>query len=170
MNTRILTPVDASEYWDLRLLALKESPEAFGSTYEEAIQLENPIAQMAERFEEREHGFTLGAWDDEGVLYGVVSCQRERSRKMQHIAHITGMYVHQSYRGQGEGRKLLMDALAWIRRMDGVEQVKLSVVTTNKSARSLYLSLGFHTYGLEVGALKLGAQSWDEEHMVLRMG
>ena len=49
-----------------------------------------------------------------------------------------------------------------------MEQIQLSVVTTNESARRLYRSLGFQVYGLEPAALKLDGRDLDEEHMYLR--
>ena len=35
---RVLTEADASELYELRLRALQESPEAFGSTYAETVR------------------------------------------------------------------------------------------------------------------------------------
>lgn len=43
---RLLTKEDAKKYWDLRLQALQVNPEAFVTTYEEAIRQENPIKRV----------------------------------------------------------------------------------------------------------------------------
>lgn len=43
---RLLTKEDAKKYWDLRLQALQVNPEAFVTTYEEAIHQENPIKRV----------------------------------------------------------------------------------------------------------------------------
>jgi len=45
----------------------------------------------------------------------------------------------------------------------------LSVVTTNEAALQLYLSLGFASYGIEHGALKLGDKYLDEDLLFLRL-
>ena len=37
MLVRKLTEDDLDAFWDLRLRALKDDPEAFGSTYEETV-------------------------------------------------------------------------------------------------------------------------------------
>ncbi|MFY9951539.1 MAG: hypothetical protein WAK27_22750, partial [Candidatus Sulfotelmatobacter sp.] len=48
-----------------------------------------------------------------------------------------------------------------------IEQIMLSVATTQNAAVSLYRSLGFEPFGCERRALKIGDQYVDEEHMVL---
>jgi len=54
------------------------------------------------------------------------------------------------------------------RTIDGLEEVTLSVVTSNASAKRLYQSLGFAVYGLEKRALKIDGEYFDEELMALR--
>ena len=48
-----------------------------------------------------------------------------------------------------------------------VEQINLTVVSSNVSAKGLYTSLGFHVFGTERNALKIGQQYFDEDYMVL---
>lgn len=38
MEIRLLQPTDGEKYWDLRLDALKQNPEAFATEYDEARQ------------------------------------------------------------------------------------------------------------------------------------
>ncbi len=45
---RILSDLDAVQYWNLRLQALLMNQEAFVTTYEEAIQKENPVEQVSQ--------------------------------------------------------------------------------------------------------------------------
>lgn len=49
----------------------------------------------------------------------------------------------------------------------GVEQINLTVVSSNESAKGLYTSLGFYVFGTERNALKIGQQYFDEDYMVL---
>jgi len=42
-------------------------------------------------------------------------------------------------------------------------------VSGQEAARSLYLSLGFTTYGVEPRGLKVGERYFDDENMVLRL-
>jgi ribosomal protein S18 acetylase RimI-like enzyme len=61
----------------------------------------------------------------------------------------------------------LDELLARARQLAGLEQLQLSVVTTQAAAVHLYQSRGFQTYGLEREALRDGDSYVDEYHMVL---
>jgi NAD(P)-dependent dehydrogenase (short-subunit alcohol dehydrogenase family) len=67
---RELTEADAEEFLALRLRALREHPEAFGSSYEE--WRDRAIAEIARRLREP-LGFTLGAFDRR--LVGMARCE-----------------------------------------------------------------------------------------------
>ncbi|MDF2699699.1 MAG: hypothetical protein K0Q49_1255, partial [Haloplasmataceae bacterium] len=43
MNIKVLTEKNVKEFWDLRMIALKEKNVAFGSSYEEEIKVSNDI-------------------------------------------------------------------------------------------------------------------------------
>ncbi|WP_308807733.1 GNAT family N-acetyltransferase [Alkalicoccobacillus plakortidis] len=50
----------------------------------------------------------------------------------------------------------------------GIEQIYLTVVSTNESAKKLYQSMGFKRYGVDKQALKLDNNVYlDEDLMVL---
>jgi hypothetical protein len=51
----------------------------------------------------------------------------------------------------------------------GIEQVSLTVVRGQVAAQSLYLSLGFEPYGLELRGLKVGDCYLDNEYLMLRL-
>ena len=53
------------------------------------------------------------------------------------------------------------------KRITDIEQIHLTVVSSNKAANSLYASFGFVTYGIEKNALKVDGTYFDEELMVL---
>jgi ribosomal protein S18 acetylase RimI-like enzyme len=77
------------------------------------------------------------------------------------------MYVAPEARGRGLGRALLESLIAHARTLAGVERLTLSVVPDNQAAKSLYLRLGFVSYGLEPRAYCLDGEYWDSEHMAL---
>jgi RimJ/RimL family protein N-acetyltransferase len=159
-----LTDADAEAYYTLRLRALTEESEAFGSTADEFA--ETPLAEIAARLRPSDDAFFLGAWAP--TLVGCVRFGREEGRKDRHKAFISGMYVVPEARGQGAGRALLQETLARAARLPGLEQVHLTVVTVNAAARTLYHSFGFVSYGIEPRTLKLDDGRYlDEELMWL---
>ena len=165
MNIRLLNVADAKDYQTLRLRALQTDPESFGSTYEREVNF--PIEAVEERIRQAEDRFVLGAFDDAGLLVGVVRFMRDMDRKSKHKGNIYGMYVAPEVRGQGVGKALMVEALNYVKQLDGVEQIHLQVVSKNEGAKKLYKSLGFETYGVEPRGLKDGDEYFDEELMVL---
>lgn len=165
---RILTADHAAAYQALRLRGLRESPEAFGSTYEGEV--DTPLEQIAERLSRgacREN-VMFGAFDDDnGALVGLAGVHRGTSRKTAHRAGVWGMYVAPEARGRGVGHALMSALIAHARTLEGVEHLTLGAVTENEAARALYHAFGFVTYGIEPQAYKLDGRYWDSELMTL---
>jgi ribosomal protein S18 acetylase RimI-like enzyme len=156
---------DAAAFRTVRLRALREDPDAYGSSYAE--QVDRPLSYFEERVRSTDLRVTFGAFAGE-TLIGTVTFTRESGAKDRHKGVITTMYVAPEGRGQGLGRALLLAAIERARATPGVEQVHLGVVTTNTVARALYASVGFSTYGTEPHALKNGDGEYvDEDLMVL---
>jgi len=132
-----------SEYRDIRLRALKESPEAFGSTYA------------------RESGFSDVDWksrleiSDPVASAPVVACHGGRFVGLawgkiespdRHIAHLYQMWVDPKHRGFGLGRLLVEAVIDWAQGQ-GVRTMMLEVTEGERPARSLYEALGFQPVG-----------------------
>ncbi|RSK26580.1 GNAT family N-acetyltransferase [Bacillus sp. HMF5848] len=160
-----LEPLDAKQYWDLRLEALDQNPEAFATSYEEAIQRENPIDGVAKNLT-NEGNFTFGSFKNE-ELVGVVTLLQETPIKLSHRANILAMYVSPKMRGEGIGEKLLLEAIEQAKSINSIEKINLTVVTTNERAKKLYEKLGFKVFGTEIKALKINENYYDEDYMVL---
>jgi ribosomal protein S18 acetylase RimI-like enzyme len=160
---RRIHPDEAEAFWALRLRALKEHPESFGTSPDEdaALPLETVRARLGGG-----GNVVLGAFDGTRLV-GMLGLRREERRKRAHTARVWGMYVAPEVRGRSVGRLLLSAIIEEARKMGGVERLLLVVVAGNTPAQALYSSLGFQTYGVEPKALKIGEAFVDEEHMVL---
>lgn len=168
MKIRKMQKDDAEKYRDLRLLALKESPAAFGSSYEE--NREKDLKIYYQRIPKPDdEDVVLVAESDDGQFMGMVGFLRIPRVKMRHKGSIYGVYVKPEARGQGIARALMEDALAHIRQVKGLRFVTLSVVTTNTPAKNLYESLGFEIWGTEPEVLYVEGTYYDEHHMILRL-
>src|SRR5437764_13470551 len=101
LQIRPLEPADAEAYQALRLLGLRETPEAFGSTFEEDVTLAREV--VAERLAHSRTSparVVFGAWRD-AALVGVVGAMQSPKRKTRHAAVVWGAYVAPEQRGQG---------------------------------------------------------------------
>jgi RimJ/RimL family protein N-acetyltransferase len=167
MRIRVLQESDAQVYQALRLIALKINPEAFGSTYEREVKFS--IDTVTARIKPTNDKFVLGAFDDKDMLVGIVTFMRESSIKTAHKGNVYGMFVAREMRGQGLGKSLMLEIISKARDCDGLEQINLTVVSENDSAKKLYKSVGFEVYGIERNALKFDGNYFDEDLMVLKL-
>lgn len=166
MEVRFLGPDDADELIKIRLEGLQTDPDAFGSTYEEEIQM--PKEEWLRRLSQGESGDSgyFGAFV-EGQLAGIIGFFRHRGLKARHKASIVSMYVREAYRGTGVAQALMQTELAYLEKRGDIDTVQLAVVTTNPAAIRLYEKMGFLPYGVEKRALKIGDQYFDESHMYI---
>ncbi|WP_235885684.1 GNAT family N-acetyltransferase [Paenibacillus cymbidii] len=165
VNIRVLNENDVEAYRQLRLRALQLNPEAFGSTYEREATFS--LEFVADRVLAAEGKFTLGAFDRQGALVGIVTFVRESGVKTAHKGNVYGMFVAPEARSRGVGKAMLLALIERAKRLDGVEQLHLAVVSANDRAHRLYEALGFRSYGVEVRALKYEGNYSDETLMAL---
>ena len=169
IEIRQLTGRDAAAFQALRLRSLRESPEAFGSSYDEEVS--RPLAAVAERLEAARTPtgkIVFGAFAN-GSLVGVVGCVQESRVKSRHKAVIWGMYVAPEGRGQGVGRALLDRAVLEARAWPNVERIVLSTVERATAARALYRSAGFKVYAREVDAFRQNGRTDTLEYFALEL-
>jgi RimJ/RimL family protein N-acetyltransferase len=154
IEVRRLLPVDAALYRDVRLEALKRSPEAFGSTFE--TEHAEALTWFADRLE---RSVIFGAFDG-ADLVGTAGFFIRQGRKEAHKGVLWGMYVRPEARKAGVGKQLAEAVID--HACQHVELVQLTVVSGNEPARRLYDSLGFIEYGIEKNSLKQDGDYWDE--------
>ena len=169
VEIRPLSASDAAAYQAVRLRGLRESPEAFGSTYDEEIGYSTDmVAARIEPAREPTARVVLGAFAGD-VLVGIAGCAQEQRVKTRHTAVIWGMYVAPEARGQRVGRRLLERAIAEARTWPDVERVTITVVQRVSAARELYLSAGFELFGAEPDALRQNGVSDVMEYLSLSL-
>lgn len=164
---RPLTESDAEAYSALRLRALTEHPEAFGSSPADHPDLGGVRERFRTRWGAGPDSQLLGALSG-GELVGLCHVARVPYAKSAHKGSITHMYVAPEARGRGLGRALLTEAIARARAW-GIERLELAVVTDNAAALHLYASLGFRTWGVEPQALRVDGRDYDEAWMTLEL-
>jgi GNAT superfamily N-acetyltransferase len=140
MRIRRLESHEAPLHREVRLRALRDSPESFAETAEEAE--ERPLSY----WEDLTRSVTgLGrnvmflACEGDAVLgstYGL------RDRDNREAARIGGTWVVPSHRRRGIGRALLHAAVSWAREQ-GFKRVGLWAPAANPAALSLYGKAGF---------------------------
>ncbi|MGA7916446.1 MAG: GNAT family N-acetyltransferase [Candidatus Acidiferrales bacterium] len=154
IHIRQLAPSEASAYREIRLEALRESPEAFGSTFEAES------ARPLERFTERLTNCPVFGAFRNGALVGIAGFMGREGAKDAHKGYLWGMYVRPDSRNAGLGRRLAEAVIEFARPR--VELIQLAVVSDNVTARRLYAGLGFAEYGIERNALKQDGRYYDE--------
>lgn len=167
VDFRFLCAEDASAWRSVRLEALENDPEAFGASVEAHHKLTDDeiLSRLALDMNDR---FVVGAFAN-GDLVGTAGFVREPGLKERHKGRVWGVYLRANYRGKGVGRRMMMLLLEHARKIEGLEQINISVATTQSAAMALYRSLGFVPYGCEPRGLKVNGRYIDEEHMMLRL-
>jgi GNAT superfamily N-acetyltransferase len=141
----------------IRLEALSEAPEAFGSTLD------------------RERARTLVDWQKwlspsatfvlettsgpEGIAAGVPDSTDPA------VVHLMAMWVHPAHRGSGAASALVQAVPAWAEER-GARLVRLSVIDGNHRARRLYEKHGFQDTGHIALRPRDGAREFEMERRV----
>ena len=124
---------------DLRLEALKEEPQAFGSLFEDEKCLTEPI--WKDRI-----GNALFALDGDRPI-GMVVMIAGKTVKTSHIGNLYGLYVKTAYRKRAIGHLLVSEVIKAYQGMERIRKIKLAVNGEQTAAINLYERLGFSIAG-----------------------
>lgn len=168
VHIRPIRADEVAEFRALRLEALREHPEAYGGTLEEAVAL--PLDEWHKRLQTNLGGprGILYVAEAQGELIGMAGISRPEAAKLRHTGMIWGVYLRRSGRGAAMSDRLIEACVSWAQAHE-LRIVRLSVVTTNVAAIRLYARCGFHVYGVEAEALMHNGQYYDELLMARRM-
>ncbi|MFE3454095.1 GNAT family N-acetyltransferase [Nonomuraea sp. NPDC059194] len=118
----------------IRLRALAEAPDAFGSSY--AKDAAHPKEKWAERLSNPDSVWfvAVGEGQDAGLVCGL-------EERPGHV-HLLSMWVAPEARGTGLAGRLVDEVVAWARARQA-QEIGLWAVDANAAARALYARKGF---------------------------
>ncbi|KRA47863.1 GNAT family N-acetyltransferase [Devosia sp. Root635] len=159
-SIRRLTGNDVDAYRAIRLEALTDHPESYGTSPENfAIRPRDALVAMLDRMA------FFGVVTDAGALAGIVAYDRDDGERETHRGWLLQVYVKPDMRGTGASLALLEAAVAHARKE--VIQLHLMVGAHNAPAIRLYEKAGFTTYGTDPRCLYVNGRYIDE-HMMVR--
>lgn len=141
---RRATAADHAALRGVRLRALRDTPSAFGSTYEQEARRDTHAWRgVARRWTDPQRAAAWMAWrgaQTVGLVAGVGDdADPDRS-------WLVSMWVEPSARRRGLARRLIQEVLRWSADR-GQAAVHLHVTSDNPAARALYLGAGFVVTG-----------------------
>jgi GNAT superfamily N-acetyltransferase len=134
-----LTVADGPRLRSIRLDALRDSPDAFGTTFDQAASWE-----PEERWAAQLRALATIVAVNDGIDVGMVRCALDETSP--DTAWLVSMWVAPYSRQQGIGGHLV-DAVAGWARSHGAVRLRLDVADGNRSATALYVSKGFKPTG-----------------------
>jgi ribosomal protein S18 acetylase RimI-like enzyme len=151
-NLQKLNLDNLEEFKKIRLEALQKEPQAFGDDYE---NLKNKKENYWRKQLTNKKQVWYGVFDETNLV-GIGSIKYAKKRVFTHIAHLSGIYVKPSHRGQGIGRILFEKRVEEAFLNSKVIKLKLIVNINQTNAINLYKSCGFNIVGEMRNEFKIG--------------
>lgn len=150
-------------YQQLRLEALQNDPQAFGSSYQDALK--KTETDWRSRLEDANQG--RGSWllfaGDKQSLLGMIAAVLDNEQ--ENTAIILSVYVTPQARGKGISKKLMAAILDAI-KADGVKKAWLEVNTEQLPALHLYQRFGFEI--VKINHNLLGTGCYHDEFLMVK--
>jgi len=138
LTVRRILPEDADILRDLRLAALSDEPDAFGSDYEFEMAFADEVwRSRALDSSAGDRAATFIARDGDAPV-GLVTGLRTND-----VVDLVSMWTGRAFRRQGLGRRLVDAVVEWAASV-GARRVELWVMSGNDAAQRLYEATGFH--------------------------
>ena len=143
LNIERLAADEGLRLRSIRLRALADTPDAFGTTYDEAAA--QPLDSWTAQLQEIATFVAVVDGEDVGLVRGA------RDDLQPDSAWLISMWVSSEARGQGAGEALIDAVVEWA-RVSGARRVLLDVGDHNQPAIALYARKGFKPNGI-IGSL-----------------
>lgn len=157
---------DATNFRELRLGALQDSPTAFSMDYEKVLN--QSIKHWEDLLIMNDQESTIFFAEHDGQLVGMTGIARGRSQKTRHSADVWGVYVTPEWRGLHIAEEMIKSCLAWAKERN-IVVARLGVTTINKPAIRCYERCGFQIYATETRALLHEGRYYDFHLMSLSL-
>lgn len=145
------------------------SETEYGLSYPEELDFTvKDEEDFISHYSEDKGSIMISAFDGDRLVGNAsLSCVMERKKTLHRATF--GMAMLKSEWGQGLGRKILSELIAFAKKA-GYEFLELEVAANNTSAVTLYKTMGFVVYGERPRSLKLkNGDYYDEFLMVLNL-
>lgn len=149
LSVRQLQPDEFETLRAIRLRALRDSPDAYGSTYEQTVVRTD--ADWRAWFDTATPFIAEGP---DGAALGLAATFRDAEERL--VAHLISMWVAPEARGTGIGDALVEQVVSFS-LVHGAAVVRLDVVEGNDPAARLYERNGFRLTGRQVVRERDGA-------------
>ncbi len=134
IQIRRTTAADGEALRDIRLAALQNEPDAYGSTYNEAISFTD--SQWSEMAAERVYFLAFDGPRPIGMASGGLF------PPYPHAHWLYGMFVQPEFRGTGVATQLVDAVVTWA-KSEGATTLGLHVTTSLPRPRAFYAKCGF---------------------------
>jgi ribosomal protein S18 acetylase RimI-like enzyme len=142
INVRPLAADEGLLLKELRLGALRESPDAFSPTYEDTRNHDDDYWHDAARAIAGSDNVEIFIAECDGAPVGLVSGKVDDKA----VGHIGAMWASPDVRGKGVGKRLLLGVVEYLKQQ-GCQTIELTVTESNEAAISLYRSIDFQFTG-----------------------
>jgi ribosomal protein S18 acetylase RimI-like enzyme len=145
MNYKIIKATEQGwqQYKKIRLETLEKEPQAFSSTYSDALTCSD--SKWKELLSDKQSVYLL-VFENTSVI-GVGRITFNDPDESSRVAVIGGVYINISHRKCGLGQKLVEHLIAEAKQSEKIKAVMLEVRNTQISAINLYTKLGFQVVG-----------------------
>ncbi len=159
---------DLDGWWNLRLMALKDAPSAFGSDY--ATSLTQGPSYAERGYFDGGPNRIFGAYTSEGDVVAQAATYAEGGKR-SHIAHVISVFTHPEHRDEGLASQLVLACIHHLQTFPEITSIRISVNASNRAASHIYEKMGFVVWGEEPDAIRTADGSCHNElHMVLHTG